>query len=174
MAGDNIQATIGIDIGKGGALCLLPATIPPELEPMPIITPASGKGKRRYDVAALVRILSDWRDRYWVRLVAIEKQQSFPGQGVSSTFSIGEGYGLVCGVVAALGMPWDSPIPRVWQKDMHSGIPGADSKARSIEACGRLFPGVDLRRTERCRVKDDGKADALMIAEWARRKVGGA
>ena len=173
MAGDKIPATVGIDIGKSGALCLLPVSVPPELKPMPIITPASGKGKRRYDVAELVRILRDWRDRYWVRLVAIEKQQSFPGQGVASTFSIGEGYGIMCGVVAALGMPWETPAPRAWQKEMHEGIPGVDTKARSIEACGRLFPGVDLRRTDRCRVKDDGLADALMIAEWARRKIAG-
>jgi len=34
-----------------------------------------------------------------------------------------------------------------------------------------LFPDIDLRASERCRVLNDNKADALLIADWARRQI---
>ena len=39
----------------------------------------------------------------------------------------------------------------------------------SIIAAGRLFPSIDLRRSERARVAHDGKAEALLIAMYGRR-----
>ena len=171
----NPQAVIGIDPGKDGFLCLLPMEARQEIQfqPMPMITPTGGKGKRRYDVSALVRVLREWRDTYDVALTAVERQQVHPGQGSVSCFSIGEGFGLLVGVVMTLGLSLECPHPRSWQKVMHMDIPGSDPKARTIEACGKLFPNIDLRASERCRVQHDGKADALLIATWARRQVVG-
>jgi hypothetical protein len=37
--------------------------------------------------------------------------------------------------------------------------------------CRRLFPGVSLRATPRCTTDHDGMAEALLIAEYARRKL---
>ena len=169
----NPQAVIGIDPGKNGFLCMLPMEQrqAARFEPMPMIVPKGGKGKRRYDVAALVRLLRGWRDSYDVALVAVERQQVHPGQGSVSCFSIGEGFGLLVGVVTTLGMPMECPHPRTWQKVMHRDTPGKDPKSRTIEVCGRLFPNIDLRASERCRVKHDGKADSLLIGDWARRQV---
>ena len=171
----NPRAVIGIDPGKDGFLCVLPMEQRQvaRFEPMPMIVPTGGKGKRRYDVAALVRLLRDWRDTYDIALTAVERQQVHPGQGSVSCFSIGEGFGLLVGVVTALGMPMECPHPRTWQKVMHMDTPGADPKSRTIEVCGRLFPNIDLRASDRCRVLHDGKADSLLIATWARRQVVG-
>jgi hypothetical protein len=58
---------------------------------------------------------------------------------------------------------------RQWQKLMHAGLTGDDIKQKSIIAAKRLFPGVSLKRTERCRKDDHGKADAVLIAEYGRR-----
>jgi len=44
-------------------------------------------------------------------------------------------------------------------------------KNSSIEVAKRLFPGIDLRRTERSRKDDDGLAEALLMAEYARRTL---
>jgi len=171
---DTIPAVIGVDVGKDGFICLMPETGDPEFLAMPMIVPAGGKGKRRYDVATLVRRLRDWNARYFIRLVAVEKQQPYRGQGVSSTFSIGEGYGLMQGVVTAMGLPMECPHPRTWQAVMTRDVPGSDPKARSIEAAGRLFPRVDLRPSEHPLCKPShNKADALLIAAWAARKMGG-
>ncbi len=39
-------------------------------------------------------------------------------------------------------------------------------KNRSVNACAVLFPGVDMRRTERCTTPHLGKIDAVLIAHW--------
>ena len=45
-----------------------------------------------------------------------------------------------------------------------------DTKATSIKACQQLYPGIDLRRTERCTKIDDNKCDSLLIATFLKRK----
>ena len=166
------MATVGVDVGKNGFLALLDECGTLYCEPMPMIEP-SGKGKRRYDVALLVRILRTWNDTFDVKLTAVEKQQVHPGQGSVSGFSLGEGFGIMVGVVTALGIPLECPHPKTWQAEMLRDVPGSDTKARSVEACGRLFPAVDLRRTERCKGPDNNKSDSILIAEWARRRIMG-
>jgi hypothetical protein len=41
-----------------------------------------------------------------------------------------------------------------------------------VDVCKRLFPGVNLLPTERCRKESDGMAEATLLAEYARRKFG--
>jgi hypothetical protein len=43
-------------------------------------------------------------------------------------------------------------------------------KTASIVVAKRLFPNVNLARTEKSKTPDSGLADALLIAEYARRK----
>ncbi len=167
------NATIGIDVGKSGFLCCLLDSGGMEFAAMPVIAPSAGRGKRRYDAASLVRALRGWAGQYEVQLVAIERQQVHPGQGSVSCFSLGEGFGLLVGIAAALGLPTETPHPRTWQAEILRDTPGRDPKARSLEVAGRLFPTVDLRRTDRCTTSDNNKSDALLLAEWARRKVAG-
>ena len=44
-----------------------------------------------------------------------------------------------------------------------------DTKAMSLLACKRIFPDIDLIDTERCKKPHDGKVDALLLMEYARR-----
>jgi hypothetical protein len=46
-------------------------------------------------------------------------------------------------------------------------------KAESAKTAQSLFPGVDLRRTDKCEAPDDNKCEALLLAEVARRIHGG-
>ena len=167
------EAVIGIDPGKGGYLCLLSLSDGPvQFQAMPVIKPA--KGKSQYDVSTLVAILRKWASSYNVRLVVIEKQQAYPGQGGSSNFTIGYGYGLLMGITAALGLPAESPHPRTWQSEMLRDVPGSDLKVRSIQAAGRLFPKADLRTSEHPLAKaNDGRSDSLLLAAFGRRKLVG-
>ena len=115
-----------------------------------------------------MRFATIMRDREGHRLiVCIEKVGAMPGQGVTSMFNFGKSAGYIEGVLAALGIPYQLIVPRKWKSEF--GLNG--SKDNSIEVCKRLFPDVSLRRTDRCRKDDDGMAEALLMAEYARRKL---
>lgn len=101
-------------------------------------------------------------------VAAVEKVGAMPGQGVTSMFSFGQSFGFILGVLTALGIGYQLVPPRVWKKEYSL----TNDKGKSIEVCKRLFPGVDLKRTERCKTDSDGMAEALLLAEYARRKFG--
>lgn len=109
------------------------------------------------------------RDRDGEELIAVvEKVGAFPGQGVSSTWVFAENYGYIQGVLHALSIPFQLVPPRVWKKAFSL----TSDKAKSIEVCHRLFPNVNLKRTEKSRKDDNNLAEALLMAEYARRKMG--
>jgi hypothetical protein len=93
------------------------------------------------------------------QIVAIERVGSMPGQGVASTFRFGVSYGIVVGVVGALGHRTLHPTPAKWKADM--GL-NAD-KERSRKAAIDRWP----KRAEFfARKKDDGRAEAALLALW--------
>lgn len=100
-------------------------------------------------------------------LAAVEKVGAMPGNGSVSMFNFGKSAGYIEGVLTALGIPYQLVPPRRWK----AAFSLTNDKGRSIEVCKKLFPGVDLKRTERCKVDSDGKAEALLIAEWGRRNL---
>jgi len=168
---------IGIDCGLDGAIVrLYDATTNSGVEVYREVTPTmkTGKGnKRAYDLPAMRNCL--WgHNLSSCRLFAIlERQQPYPKQGGVSNFSTGLGFGVWRGLLAGLQISHEEVHPKTWQKAF--GITGAkgDTKTQSILTAKRLFPGVNLRATERCTTDHDGMADALLIAEWGRRHYGG-
>ena len=90
-----------------------------------------------------------------------------PGQGVVSMFTFGTGWGRIMGVLDALRIPYELVRPQKWKK----AFSVTSDKNSSIAVCKRLFPDVSLKRTERCVKDDDGMAEALLMAEYARRKL---
>ncbi len=101
-----------------------------------------------------------------ISLACIEKVGAMPKQGVISTFKFGMNYGAWQGILAALGIPYITVTPRKWQKALLDAGTG-ETKERSLNMARRLFPYVDLRFKA-----DDGKADALHLARWARQESG--
>ena len=128
-----------------------------------------GKGKRQYNVPEMARMIREIRER-GESLVFLERAQAMPGQGVSSMFSIGYGYGIWQGILTAVGVPFEIASPRMWQGVMFSGVSAADTKKASALVAGRLKPHEDWRATERSRISHSGLTDAFCIAEWGRRK----
>lgn len=102
-------------------------------------------------------------DTYYGHAV-LERVTSMPKQGVASTFTFGENYGFIQGVLMAKGVPFQVVLPKVWQKEF-----GITDKQTSILRAKQLFPGVNLRATERSKVDNHNFADALLMAEWGRR-----
>ena len=98
----------------------------------------------------------------------VEKVGAMPGQGVTSTFNFGKSFGYILGVLEANGIPYQLISPQRWKK--HFSLD--NDKNKSIQTAKRLFPSVSLLPTDRCRVESDGMAEALLIAEFARRLSG--
>ena len=99
-------------------------------------------------------------------VAAVEKVGARPGQGTVSMFNFGKSAGYIEGVLSALGIPYQLVPPAKWKKEF--SLIGKDKQA-SIITCRKLFPDLDLKRTERCRTDSDGKAEAMLICEYARR-----
>lgn len=145
----NSKAFLGIDPGASGAVALIThdgATV----EPWP------------GDPVAAADLLREWTAQHQIKLAALERVSSRPGQGVASTFSFGANFGAWQGILAALGIPYSMPTPATWQKGLIVGSDGPDPKARALAVARRLFPAVDLHRKG-----DHGKADALLLALYA-------
>lgn len=100
-------------------------------------------------------------------ICCLERVNAMPKQGVVSMFNFGKNFGFIQGLLTAYSIPYELVTPQKWKKEFQ--ITG--DKNSSIAVCKRLFPDVDLRRTERCRKDDDGAAESLLLAEYARRKL---
>ena len=100
-------------------------------------------------------------------VAAVEKVGAMPGQGVTSMFSFGQSFGFILGVLTAFGIGYQLVPPTLWKREF--GLLHTEKQA-SVDVAKRLFPGVSLLPTERCRKESDGMADALCLCEYARRK----
>ncbi len=159
---------LGIDNGLDGGLAILDAAgAILQREVMPTVTVKASK--REHDESAIVRFLKASAPGH----AFIEKAQPMPEQGVTSTFSIGRGYGLLRGMLSALGIPYTLVHPRTWQKVMFRDQPKTDTKAMSVLIAGRLWPATDWRATGRCKNAHHGLTDAALLAEYGRRLLAG-
>lgn len=102
-------------------------------------------------------------------VAAVEKVGARPGQGTVSMFNFGKNAGYIEGVLSAFGIPYQLVPPAKWKKEF--SLIGKDKQA-SIITCHKLFPDLDLKRTERCRTDSDGKAEATLLACYAMRHFG--
>ncbi|OQA73069.1 MAG: hypothetical protein BWY35_00915 [Firmicutes bacterium ADurb.Bin248] len=102
--------------------------------------------------------------RFRAARVVIERAQPMPGQGVTSTFSTGMGYGIWIGLLGALEIPYSSVRPCEWTRRLLKGVPG-EGKARSILLASQTFPGIELVPPG-CRKPRDGRADAACLAYY--------
>jgi crossover junction endodeoxyribonuclease RuvC len=97
--------------------------------------------------------------------VGLELVHAMPGQGVTSMFSMGRGVGIWEGILAGLRIPFDTVTPQAWKK-LLLGKGAGDDKNASILRAQALIPGAAEYLS---RAKDDGRAEAMLIAEYFRR-----
>ena len=160
-----MKITIGIDNGlDGGIVALDPEGSVMFKEVMPVIG-SKGKGKRAYNVAEMANLLRGLE----IGHVYLEAAQAMPKQGVSSTFSIGFGFGIWQGILSALQVRYTVVRPQDWQNSVFAGMDRSDTKRASAIVAARLAPHVDWRASERSRLPHDGLTDAFCIAEYGRR-----
>ena len=97
----------------------------------------------------------------------LEKVGARPGQGVVSMFNFGQSVGYIKGVLEAYRIPYQEITPQKWKREF-----GLNSdKAASAAVCQKLFPDIPLLATPRCKKPHDGMAEALLMTEYARRKL---
>jgi hypothetical protein len=146
---------IGIDPGKSGGISCI-----------------TDRGEERILVNTSV-----WDDEHFIGLcnglrdkqvkAVVEKVGAMPGQGVTSMFNFGRSFGYILGVLEACDISYELVPPQKWKKEFSVTA----DKESSIKAAKRLFPNINLKRTERCTKDHDGMAEALLMAEYARRHM---
>jgi crossover junction endodeoxyribonuclease RuvC len=146
---------LGIDVGQSGAFCVYntdsKAILLWDMPVVEIIT--NGKKVKRVSAQDIAISLKGFP----IDHAFVESVTALPGQGVVSMFTFGKAAGLVEGVIAALEIPVTFVRPQKWQKAM--GVVGGKDGARQRAA--QLLPEF---AKEFSRVKDDGRADAALIA----------
>lgn len=148
---------LGVDPGASGALVILD-TDDNNLTvfDMPCVEVKRGTRNVRQVSAQLV---VDLLHGHALSHAFVEKVGAMPGQGVASMFAFGRAAGVIEGVLAGLCIPTTYVPPQEWQKAMR--VTGGKDGARSRAA--QLWPG---QATYFSRVKDDGRADAALIAAY--------
>ena len=146
---------LGVDPGVSGALVLIETSLDDMLliEDMP--THASHRTNKRQEVSAswLADILRRLEpDEAWV-----ERVHALPGQGVSSSFSFGQSFGIIRGVLGGLQVPTHLVTPNEWKRRLRLTADKSASRAMAVN----LFPA---NAAAFARVKDDGRAEAALIA----------
>ena len=101
-------------------------------------------------------------------IAAVEKVGPVHGNGIVSMFNFGKNAGYIEGVLVALGIPYQLIPPMRWKKEF-SLI--NQNKQASIMTCKHLYPALDLKRSDKCRTDSDGKAESVLLAEFARRHL---
>lgn len=144
---------IGIDPGLKGGIAILPQSGTPQVYPM--------------DDEKLLEIARTYSQHPGV-LVAMEKVHAMPAQGVVSQYTFGVQNGFLLGVFAANELPVKLIPPQTWKK--FYGLLKTDKKESIIKAKS-LYPGVCLRRNDRCRTDSDGMAEALLIGHFAKMEI---
>jgi crossover junction endodeoxyribonuclease RuvC len=152
-----MSRVLGVDPGAGGALCCL-CTKTGEIEIVDMPTVLIKRGTRMVNqvqpalvVAAIQQLKPD--------SAIVERVSAMPGQGVSSMFAFGRAAGILEGALAGLGIPYTDVPPATWIKVM--GVRGGKDGARNRAI--ELYP----RHAQLfARVKDDGRADACLIATY--------
>lgn len=155
-----LLVSVGIDPGMQGGICILSSEQNPRVMPMPLL---GGE----IDVKGVQRLLLDLGGMEFHPpqvVVSIEKAQAMPGQGVTSMFSYGKGFGALCAVVQCVGLRLELVTPQSWKKHVLAGTP--KDKDAAVDYVTRAFPAVSLLASARSRKPHDGIADAVCIAEF--------
>ncbi len=157
---------IGIDPGLDGAVAIKVHGVLWIVEDCPTVEVKVGRSKkRRPDPALCANLLRPFAKVYVHAF--LEQVSAMKGQGVSSMFSFGTGYGIWQGVLAALQIPMTFVTPQRWQKVMLPGKAKGDKQAgrkRALELFPFLAGELKLK-------KHDGRGDALCIGEYGRRSM---
>lgn len=173
-----LRITFGIDPGISGAIAVLADGVPISVDDMPVMEIGD---KSEVDAAKLAAIIRGVRAANPGAYVSgcIERVRAMPPRGgggkvcpacgsecgkrragAQSSMNFGDNYGKAKAAFEILGIPYTRAEPQSWKR--HYGLIGQDKDASRILAIAR-FPSMADRLK---RKKDNGRAEALLIALW--------
>lgn len=185
---DKIKKIYGAaDPGKNGAICIIN-----DENVNFYLFPKIGD---QYDIKAMFEMFYNFALEFENFHFAIEDVHKLPKPMNSADWELSASKHILMTLATVCEIPYTLVKPKEWQKEMWQGIPeqrkpnkvvinksgekitkpGAIlTKEMSKMAALRLFPKLDLRdperKTERAQSLHDGIIDALLIAEYCRRK----
>ena len=145
---------VGVDPGKTGAVAVINERGEPQwVDDMPRI---GGE----IDAKAFVEMLRESRNL--IACAAIERTQALPQTPRSVCHSLGMSEGMALAGLLMLGVRIVRPRPNEWKKVMR--VPA--DKALAKETAEMMFPTMKHRLQ---RASDHNRAEALLLADYARR-----
>lgn len=167
------KTIIAIDIGKKGSIVINPELRAPSWHKMPMI-------QDELDYPGLYQLLA--AEASPNTTVIFEKLGVIFGTSKTTAFSMGHQAGAVEMACIALKIPYHKITAKVWQKEMFQGTVlvtkksksgksvVTDTKATALIVCKQLFPHAILVFGDRATKPHDGLIDAMLMAEYAKRK----
>lgn len=151
---------VGVDPGGSGALALLDGPRTLLVHDMPTFHVTRGRGKKHVvDVLALGRLLEEWQPE----ACFFEEVHGMEGDSASSAFNFGRAAGAAEATVKLQGGQFRPVKPFVWKKAMKL-VGKAKDDSRLLAT--NLWPA---NAKDFSRKKDDGRAEAALLAEYGRR-----
>lgn len=145
---------LGIDPGINGAMALYD----PEKDELIRVHSMPKDKEGKIDTFALALVFDSFASN--VSYAVLEDVHSMPGQGVVSMFNFGQSVGLIKGILASHNVPVYLVKPAVWKGSLGLGRDKEDSRTMAIKMFGEnYFP----------RKKDEGKAEAALLAHFGKR-----
>lgn len=142
---------IGIDPGQSGGIAWVDSAFV-----VPRVAFAAKMPETEHDVCAHLRDLAARRGD--PALVVLEHVTPMPKQGLSSTWKFGQHYGMLRGVLSALGFRYELARPQKWQAALGCLTRGDKNITKAMAQ--RLFPELHVTHAT---------ADALLLAVYASR-----
>ena len=99
----------------------------------------------------------------------IEQVSAMPGQGVTSMFGFGKGWGMWLGILAAFQIPYSLITPQRWKKLLMQGMKDKEAAiGRALQLYPQCSSQLTVKRGQVTKPQALGRADALLIAEAGR------
>lgn len=158
---------LGIDPGFSGGIALVHITGKLEwAEALPTICKTFGdKNRVELDIKSIAEFFI-FLDPIPSPKVFIENVTASPQMGVTSAFRFGEGFGVLVGILAAYKFEVTRVHPSAWKPAMNLSA----KKQDSLLMASKLWPKFDHIWKLK---KNDGLAEAALIAEFGRRSLPG-
>jgi hypothetical protein len=154
---DDVLITfVGIDPGLTGAVAVLFGE-KAEVYDIPTIKKGDGAVKYEIDPAGLGRVLRFGITNSEKVVAALERVNSMPGQASSSTFSLGDSFGVCRAVLSLTNLPLMYVTPMAWKKYFKLTKDKEEARALAI----KRYPQVELHLK-----KHIDRAEALLIATY--------
>jgi crossover junction endodeoxyribonuclease RuvC len=145
----------GIDPGVGGAIAVIEDG-QAEVVDLP-------QGPYGVDPVALAEQLDAWG----VRSITLEDNRAVGSNGSLANFSMGRAVGLIVATALITHRPLWRVKPQDWQRSVGvANVRASERKEAHRQRARELFPECESKLK---RKKDHNRADALLIAEYARR-----